>query len=320
MDKPRNRSTATVLLAGGANLAIAVAKLFGGLVSGSSAMLSEAAHSFADTLNQAFLMTALLRSERPPDERHPFGYGKERYLWSLLAAVSVFVLGAGFSVFQGISTLVSGESSGGALVAYVVLAVAFLFDGVSLVRALWQIRREAREAGRSWRVQLVHGAEPTVRAVVLEDTAGVLGVVLAALGLGVDQLTGGHVGDAVASLLIGVLLVGVAYVLGRQNQELLIGQAVTQDLLDGIHREVAGSPGIREVVQLLTMQLAPDEVLLAARVAVDPDAPGSDLEQVADEVEERVRAAYPEVRHVFLDPTPPGGDEVPSASGDAARR
>ena len=143
-----------------------------------------------------------------------------------------------------------------------------------------------------------------MRAVVLEDTAGVLGVVIAAAGLAADGLTGGHVGDPIASLLIGGLLIGVAYVVGRQNQELLIGRAVPQDVLEGLHRELVETDGIHEVIELLTMHLAPERVLLAARVAVDPDVTGHDLEQVADRADERVRAAYPQVWQVFLDPTP----------------
>jgi cation diffusion facilitator family transporter len=304
MSDSRTRSTWTVLLAGGANLAIAVAKLVAGVVTGSSAMLSEAAHSFADTLNQAFLMAALRRSRRPADAEHPFGYGKERYFWSLRAAVAVFVLGAGFSAFQGVDALVRGHAESSPVMAYVVLAAALLFDGSSLVRGLWQVRKESAEQGQSVRRQLLQAAEPTVRAVVFEDFAAVVGVLLAAIGLAVDQVTGSHVADAVASLAIALLLVGVAYALGRQNEELLIGRAAPPDLLEDIRLELAATPGIRSVVEMLTMQLGPDEVLVAARVEVDPGAPGRDLERVADEADGRVRTAYPQVAHVFLDPTP----------------
>lgn len=289
-----------MLVAALANLLIAGAKLVAGLVSGSSAMLSEAAHSFADTLNQGFLLTALHRSDRPADRPHPFGYGKERYLWSLLAAVSVFVLGAGFSVLEGITSLVRHTSSGDPLFAYIALAVAFCFDGASLVRAWWQLHHRSTESEDTTPGTI----DPTVRAVLFEDSAGVTGVVLAALGVGLDQLLGTHVYDALASLAIGALLVAVAFSLGRQNRDLLIGRAVPERLLREIGQEVRRTPGVREVVELMTMQLGPEEVLLAARVALDIGDGTGDAERVADRVDERVRESFPQVRHVFVDPTP----------------
>src|SRR5688572_2982484 len=136
-------SARTVLVAGAANLLIAAAKLFAGLASGSSAMLAEAAHSVGDTMNQAFLLTALRRSQRPADRDHPFGYGKARYFWALLAAVGIFVLGAGFAAFEGIEALLHPQETGSPTLSFVVLGAAFVFEGISFVRALWQLRNEA---------------------------------------------------------------------------------------------------------------------------------------------------------------------------------
>lgn len=299
----RRRSAFTVLLAGVVNLGIAVAKLVGGLLSGSSAMLSEAAHSLADPLNEAFLLTALSRSERPADERHPFGYSMERYFWSLLAAVSVFVLGAGFSVYQGIGAHVSPEPRGGVTVSFVVLAVALVLEESSLLRAAWQVRHEARGSDRSSRDQLRH-AEPTVRAVLFEDGAAVLGLFLAAGGLMLDEVFRTHVYDALASLAIGALLVWAAGVLGRRNRDLLIGRAVDKHTLDEIGRAIEAHSGIDGVISLLTMRLGPDDVLVAARVDVATGVDGDMIEQIADEVDEGLQRAVPEVKHVFLDPTP----------------
>ena len=279
----------------GTNLLIALAKLAGGLATGSSAMISEAAHSFADTLNQAFLLAGLRRSRRPADGAHPFGYGMERYFWSLLAAVAVFVLGAGFSVLQGVRALLYPVEQQHLAVALGVLAVAFVLDGVSLLRALWQIRRESAP---------LEDLEPTVRAVAFEDSAAVLGVVLAAVGLILDSILDTTVFDAVASLAIGALLAAVAVVLGRQNQEGLIGRALSADVLHGLDEEITATPGIDHVVELMSMQLGPGEVLLAARVAVSVDLSGDRLTQVANEVDERVQNRFPDVRHVFVDPTP----------------
>lgn len=314
MDSARRRSLVTVVVAGAANLLIAVAKLAAGLVSGSAALLAEAAHSFADTLNQVFLVTALQRSHRPADRGHPFGYGKERYFWSLLAAVAVFVLGAGFSVLEGVSALVGGGSSGPLAWAYVALAIAFLFDGASLLRAWWQVRRDAAESDMSVWQRLGWGSDPTARAVLFEDTAGVLGVLLAAVGLTLDTLFGTRVWDAIASLAIGALLIAVAFALGRQNRDLLIGRAVPPRDLDGIRTALADTDGVHDVIELLTMQLGPDEVLVAARVALAPDTAGEQAERVADRADDRIRTAYPQVRHVFLDPTPAGVSPGSSAS------
>jgi len=166
-----SESKRTVLVAFGANLAIAVAKLGAGLISGSSSMLAEAAHSFADTLNQVFLLTSLKVSARPADREHPFGYGKAQFFWSLLAAVGIFVAGAVFSIYEGVHTLLSGGAeSGGILLPYVVLAVAFVAEGVSWLRALHQMRGEAAAQERSLRAHVRASKDPTVKTVLAEDS------------------------------------------------------------------------------------------------------------------------------------------------------
>ena len=298
-----NQSTGTVLLAGAANLCVAVAKLVGGLLSGSSAMLAEGAHSIADTLNQVFLLTALRRSQKPADTRHPFGYGKERYFWSMLAAVGIFVLGAGFSVLEGIEAILHPERLTSLKVVYAVLGASFVFEGVSWLKALKQLRSEAKEASESTVDHLMKTAEPTAKTVAFEDTAALIGIALAALGVTLHYVTGQAFWDGAASIAIGLLLVGVAYALGRENKSLLIGQAMPADVREGISQLIADSPGIDTVVELLTMQLSPEEVLVAAKIDLDDESTGAAMEEHADEVERRVRSRYPEVRHVFLDPT-----------------
>ncbi len=296
-------STGTVILAGAANLAIAIAKLVGGLASGSTAMLAEAAHSFADTLNQVFLMTALKRSTKPADARHPFGYGMERYFWSLIAAVGIFVLGAGYSIYEGIKAILRAEPLGSLTIAYVVLALAFLFEGASWLKAVRQLRGEAERLDRGFLEHLRITPDPTAKTVAFEDTAALVGIVLAAIGITLHHITGQGFWDGLASVLIGVLLVGVAYSLGQQNKRALIGQALPSDVQEGIARTITESPGIDSVVELLTMRMSPTEVLVAARVDLDDESTGGELEQYAEQVEQRVRSTHPEVRHVFLDPT-----------------
>ena len=313
MSDAEDESARTVLVAGAANLLIAVAKLVAGVASGSSAMLAEGAHSVGDTINQAFLLTALRRSQRPPDAEHPFGHGMARYFWALLAAVGIFVLGAGFAAYQGIEALVHPSETGSPIWSLVVLAVAFVFEGASFLRAVRQLRREAAEAGRSASSHLRTEAEPALRAVVWEDGVALVGLLLAAAGLLLDEATGSHVWDAVASLAIAALLVVVAYGLGRQNAENLIGKAVSVEMQRGIADLIRGTDGVDGVLELLTMRLAPDQVLVAARVDLASDFSPEELEEAADEVERRIREEFPEVRHVFLDPTP--GDERDQRTG-----
>jgi cation diffusion facilitator family transporter len=298
-----DESAGTVILAGSANLAIAIAKLVGGLVSGSTAMLAEAAHSFADTLNQVFLMTALKRSKKPADGQHPFGYGMERYFWSLIAAVGIFVLGAGYSIFEGIKAILESEPLGSLLISYVVLGISFVFEGTSWLKAIRQLSGEADGEGRGFFEHLWITPDPTAKTVAFEDTAAMVGIVLAAAGITLHHLTGHGYWDGAASIAIGLLLVLVAYALGKQNMRALIGEALPEEDQAAIRRTISESPGIDSLVELLTMRMSPDDVLVAARVDLDDTATVDELEKAAEEVERRVREAHPEVRHVFLDPT-----------------
>lgn len=302
-DDDHDESTGTVLLAGSANLAIAIAKLVGGLVSGSTAMLAEAAHSFADTLNQVFLMAALKRSKKEADARHPFGYGMERYFWSLIAAVGIFVLGAGYSIYEGIRAIIEPETLKGLSIAYAVLALSFLFEGISWLKAVRQLRGEADALDRGFFEHLSITPDPTVKTVAFEDTAALVGLVLAAAGITLHHFTGHGYWDGVASVAIGLLLVTVAYALGQQNKRALIGEALPESAQETIRTTITEAPGIDSLVELLTMRMSPTEVLVAARVDLDDGYTGAELEQAAEEVARRVSAAVPEVRHLFLDPT-----------------
>ncbi len=302
-DENKDGSFGTVLLAGGANLAIAVAKLVAGFLTGSAAMLAEGAHSVADTVNQLFLLTALSRSKKPADVQHPFGYGMERYFWSLLAAVGIFVLGAGYSIYEGIHSLLHPEPVKAVLVAYGVLGLSFIFEGTSWLKAVIQLRREAGERGVGVFQHVFTTPDPTVKTVAFEDTAALVGILLAAGGITLHTLSGSGIWDGIASILIGILLVGVAISLGSSSKRNLIGEAMPETVRTGITKVINESVGVDVVVELLTMRLGPDDVLVAARVDVDDAATGGDLERVADDVERRIRVAYPEVRHVFLDPT-----------------
>jgi len=296
-------STGTVIVAGLANLAIAVAKLIGGLISHSSAMLSEAAHSVADTVTEVFLFVALKRGNRPPDAKHPFGYGRETYFWAFLASLATFGLGAGFSIWQGVTTIIEGEEQGDPRISYIVLAVSFVLEGASWLKAV----RQVRSAARKWDVTpgeyLSGTTDTTVKAVTFEDTAALIGLVLAALGLFLEQVTGDPVWDGLAAIVIGLLLIVVAAVLARANVSLLIGKSVSPRLQAELKAEIAALDHVVDVPILLTSVIGPAQLLVAAKVDFDDDVSAGDIERISDEAEERLVARHEGVRYVFLDPT-----------------
>ena len=294
----------TVLIAGAANLVVAVIKAVAGVLTGSSAMLAEAAHSVADTINQAFLLTSIKKASKPADEEHPFGYGQDRYFWSLLAAFGIFMLGAGFSVFEGILALSGSEKSGSPLIAYIVLVAAGTAETISFIRAYRQMRGEAKQQQTDLIEHVKSSADTTVKAALFEDSAAVVGLALAALGIGLRQLTGSSVYDGAASIAIGVLLVIVALRLGMDNRELLIGRAADKRDLAAIRETIEASDGVDDVIELLTMHLGPDNLIVAARVSLADGLSSDNAEDLADRIDHRLRERVPEVSHVFIDPTP----------------
>ncbi|WP_369139244.1 cation diffusion facilitator family transporter [Modestobacter versicolor] len=296
-------STGTVVVAGLANLAIAAAKLVGGLVSHSSAMMSEAAHSLADTVTEVLLFVALKRGNRAPDARHPFGYGRETYFWAFLAALCTFGLGAGFSIWQGVSTILEREPEGSSTISYVILAVSFVLEGGSLLKAVRQVRGAAREHGVTARRYLRHTTDTTVKAVTFEDSAALVGLLLAALGLFLEQVTGDPLWDGVAAVLIGVLLALVAGSLARANVSLLIGQSVPGTTRQDLEDEIAALTQVDGVPFLLTTVIGPGQLVVAAKVDFADTATVADIERASDEAERRLVARHPGVRYVFLDPT-----------------
>ncbi|WP_240661085.1 MULTISPECIES: cation diffusion facilitator family transporter [unclassified Streptomyces] len=307
------RTRITVLVALAANLVIAAAKAVGGLAAASPALLSEAAHSVADSLNEVFLLAALRRSRRPPDRRHPFGYGKERFFWSLLAAVGIFVMGGCFSFYQGVDALRTGgeEQLSGYVAGLIVLGVALLAEGGSLLRALYQVRRQ----GGSLR-------DPALRTVVAEDGTAVVGVTLAIAGMALHMATGEVVWEASASLAIGVLLVYVAYRLGRDARDQLIGEAADPQTGGRIREVLRAQPEIDSVEALFTMKTGLDTVLVAARVDLAPGLDSERVELVAVRIKRSIARAVPEAEQVFLDVTDRGSAEArearesPAATGE----
>ena len=267
-------------------------------------MLAEAGHSVADTVNQVFLRVSMTLGARPADEDHPFGYGKERFFWAFLAATFIFVAGAVFSWGEGIRTLFSEGGDESYLVAYVVLTVAFVAEGISLIRALREVRREAAAEGRTTREHLRMTKNPTTKVVVLEDSAAVVGVVIAAAGIGLHEMTGDHRFDAYASLLIGALLAFVAYRLGRDTKALLLGEAALPEDRAAIRRTVERHDEVAEVYEVLTMSTGPRSLLVAVRAELAAQLDATDVHRACTQIERDVREAVPEVDQFFIDPTP----------------
>ncbi|MGH3764691.1 MAG: cation diffusion facilitator family transporter [Pseudonocardiaceae bacterium] len=298
-------STLTVIVALAANALIAVMKAVAGVLTGSAAMLAEAAHSVADTTTEGLLLAALRSSQRPADRRHPFGYGKVRFFWSLIAAVSIFVTGALFSGFEGVRTIFgTGEDQTLAWVAFLVLGLSFLIEGVSWVRAMRQLRQEKAEAGHGLREHLRVTDDPTVQTVFYEDTAALIGLLLAFGGVGLHLLTGSAVWDGLASLLIGVLLAAVAYLLGRTNMGLLIGQQADRGLVRALYAQLSGKPEVKQVVDLLTMLTGTDKVLLCARVDFNDGLSADEVEHACVRIDDELRREFSDLDEIFIEPVP----------------
>src|SRR5690349_447231 len=300
-------SRRTVLIALAANALIAVTKLIGGLISGSTALLAEAAHSLADTVNQGFLLVSIALAGREPTEEQPFGHGQQRFLWTFVAAVAMFVAGSIFAVGYGVFELMRGpKSEGGFLVAWITLAIALAAEGTSFVRALRQTRGEAREAGKGlWR-HVRESRDPSVKMVLFEDTVALLGIAIAAVGIGLDQITGSAVFDPAASVVIGVLLIAVAGWMAHDTGRLLAGASARPDERETIERVIEDHEGVREVRELLTMVLGPNALLVAARVDLDDRIEAGRIERLSNQIDGAIREAVPDVTEVFLDATPSG--------------
>jgi cation diffusion facilitator family transporter len=268
-------------------------------------MLAEAAHSVADTFTEALLLTALRRSSRPADRRHPFGYGKERYFWSLMAAVSIFTSGAVFALYKGFTTMFgASHEQAAAWVGYLVLGGAFVLEGVSWVRAVRQVRREAAAEGRSVREYLRLLDDPTVKTVFFEDSAALTGLLLAFGGLALYDVTGDALWDGLASVLIGVLLAGVAYLLGRTNQGLLVGRQADPAVVRRVREHLREVPEVEVVVDLLTMVTGTDRILLCARIDFVDGLTSSDLEHACVRITGELTERFPDLDEIFLEPVP----------------
>jgi cation diffusion facilitator family transporter len=272
--KKVDQSLLTVLVAFLANLLIAIAKSVAAVVTASASMLAEAAHSWADAGNEILLLIADRRSDRGRDSGHPMGFGREAYVWSMFAAFGLFTAGAVVSIWHGIQELLKPEEASHFLVAYVVLAIAFVLEGISFIQAMTQARRMAAVRDRSVPSFVLNTSNPTLRAVVAEDAAALIGVAIATAGVALHQVTGSVIPDAIGSILVGVLLGIVAVVLIDRNRRFLVGETVTSEVRQKVLQNLLDRPDIDRITYLHLEYVGPDRLYLVASV----DMAGDDVE------------------------------------------
>ena len=288
--KQVDQSLQTVLVAFLANLLIAIAKSVAAAITASASMLAEAAHSWADAGNEILLLIADRRSDRGRDSRHPMGFGREAYVWSMFAAFGLFTAGAVVSIWHGIQELLKPEEASNYLVAYVVLAIAFVLEGISFIQAMTQARRMAAVRDRSVPSFVLNTSNPTLRAVVAEDAAALIGIAIATAGIALHEITGSVIPDAIGSILVGVLLGIVAVVLIDRNRRFLVGETVTSEVRQKVLQNLLDRPDIDRITYLHLEYVGPDRLYLVASVDMAGDDVEHDLavrlRQVERELEE----------------------------------
>jgi cation diffusion facilitator family transporter len=293
-------STRTLVVALLANLGIAVSKFIAAAITSSSAMLTEGVHSLVDSTNQLLLMWGRRQSKKPADKYHPFGYGRELYFWSFVVAVLVFALGAGVSIYEGIIHLHYPHGTVSPLVAYVVLIVAFMLDGWSTVEAYREFRATKGKLG--WIEAIRRSKDPAAFIVLLENGAAMAGIVVAAIGLYLAELTGNPFYDGAASIVIGLILAITAFVLAYESKGLLIGEAADPELVKSLHDLACGMPGVVGVGHVLTSHSSPDQITVMMNVDFDDEIPARQVEQVVCRIEHEARERWPQVRRLFVRP------------------
>ena len=299
----QGESSRTILIALVANVVIAMAKLIAGVVSGSTAMLAEAAHSAADSVNEVLLGISLHRDRMPADAIHPLGHGRERFLWAFMVAIASFLIGGCVSIAIGVHELEARHPMHGAVVAWIVLAVSLAADGASWMQSMRQARRQASEYGLTvWRY-LRRSSDPVVRAIVVEDSAALIGLCLAAGGLLVSRLVGTNVPDSLASLFIGILLAVTAFGLARPLADFLVGRSLAADQLEKLHAIVKNDPAVDEIQSLRALYTGPEEVIVMAKIHPSATLNTEQLAQAMDDLDATIRSAFPVVADVFIDVT-----------------
>lgn len=288
-----------------ANGLITILKFIGAILTGSSGMMAETLHSLADTTNQVFLLLGLRFYERPASAKHPFGYGKERFFWSFIAAVFIFGVGATYAIYEGIEKVRHPHVPENLFWAYWILGISFVLEAGSIALALYQEIKEARHEGLGFVEYLRESKDPTAKTVIFEDSAALLGIVLAGVGLILGQFKvppyDGTLWDGIASITIGVVLAIVAFSLARSSRGLLLGEAATRKSVRAIRSAVKEHPNVVEIVELLTMHLAPKQILVNAHINLKGDLTYEEIVQTIADIEKKMKQAEPKVDKIFLE-------------------
>jgi cation diffusion facilitator family transporter len=293
----------TIVIALIANLVIGIAKLVGGLISGSTGMLAEAAHSAADSVNEIFLAVGLYRDRQPPDATHPAGHARERFLWAFMAAIASFLIGGCLSIAMAIAELKTRHPLFDGLTAWIILAISFTADGASWLQSMRQARRQAKEYKLTvWRY-ILNSSDPVVRAVVFEDTAALIGLSVAASGLLLSKILRTSVPDALASLVIGLLLAVTAFGLARPFADFLVGRSLPPQQFEKLHAIVKQDAAVEQILSLRAMYTGPEEVVVMAKVHPSARMNIEQLSRSMDDLDHRIRRALPFVADVFIDVT-----------------
>jgi cation diffusion facilitator family transporter len=283
-----------------ANLGIAVAKLVGFIVTGAASMLAEAIHSLADTGNQGLLLLGGNRAAQPPDERHPFGYGRERYFWAFVVAIVLFTVGAVFALYEGYEKVLNPHHLDDPIIAIGILGVAIVLESLSLRTA---VKESAHLKGdQGWWTFIKKTRNPELTTVLLEDCGALLGLLFAFAGIALSELTDNARFDAVGSLAIGFLLAGIAWILANKNRSLLIGEAADKKQIDKIQSAIEQSESVEKLIHLRTLQLGPEDLLVTAKLDFTGNVTMETLGNVIDGIEARIRLVAPEARLIFIEP------------------
>ena len=290
-----------ILAAFAANLGIALAKFVAWFLSGSASMLAEGIHSLADSGNQLLLMLGGRKARRQADSEHPFGYGRERYVYAFVVAIILFSVGGLFSVYEGIEKLTHPHELENAWLPIVVLVIAIGLESFSLRTAVKESNL-VRPKNQSWIAFVRRAKAPELPVVLLEDVAALTGLVFALFGVGLTVITGDSVFDAIGTLMIGVLLIGVAVILGIETKSLLVGEGATPGDHEAIVRAIEAGDEVQKLIHLKTLYLGPDELLVAAKIGLPTDKPLVEVAADIDAVERRIRAAVPVARVIYLEP------------------